>query len=102
MRCSYQYDTNLGFFCYKTNSPCDFGLKLAKECFSFIRATLHNEEIKLEPIKPIIIKDYSKEVDELYWQGADLDTLEDEELKYQLAKRIKNEEDANEEWRNYR
>lgn len=102
MRCINHFDTNLGYFCFQTGAICEYGLKKAKECFSFKRATLHNEEIKLKPINPPPpVPDYSKEVEELYWKGVDPMTIENEELREQLITRIVLEHDANENWREY-
>lgn len=104
MRCIHHYQTNLGLFCFQMGVACEFGFKRAKECFSFKRATLHNEEIKLKPINPPPpVPDYSKEVEELYWKGVDPDEIIDnEELKFQLWKRIQDEIYANENWRDYK
>ena len=103
MRCINHCQTNLGLICFQTGADCEFGFKKSKDCFSFKRATLHNEKIKIEPIKPTPpVPDYSKEVEELYWQGVEPDDIVDnDELKYQLWKRIQDEIYANEEWRQY-
>lgn len=102
MRCINHYQTNLGLFCFKMGVACEYGFKRAKECFSYKRATLHNEKIKLKPITPTPpVPDYSKEVEKLYWAGVDPMTIENEELREQLITRIVLEHDANENWREY-
>lgn len=103
MRCINHYDTNLGLFCFQMGVACEYGFKRAKECFSFKRATLQNEEIKLEPIKSAPPpKDYSKEVEKLYWAGVKPDDItNNEELKFQLWKRIQDEIEAEMNWMEY-
>jgi hypothetical protein len=102
MRCVYHCQTNLGLFCFQTGADCEFGFKKSKDCFSFKRATLHNEKIKLVPINPPPpVPDYSKEVEKLYWAGVDPMSIDNEELREQLITRIVLEHDANENWREY-
>lgn len=100
MRCTCLIDSNLGYLCHLTNAICEFGFKRANKCPNFIRATLHNEKIKLKPIKPI--KDRTKEAYELYWKHIHPKDVKDEALKQRLIEIINAEERTNEDWRNYR
>ncbi len=102
MVCLYEELSNIGLLCNYGNcwnKKCSFVFK-KKTCPDYKQKRF---DIRLEPIKPTPPpKDYSKEVEKLYWKGVDPMTIENEELREQLITRIVLEHEANEDWRLYR